>query len=58
MSFPSKLVVSGIVLVLFSFGFGEYQAHYPWPSPLAMYPCLLVVGLLGFFHYGMPSKGH
>jgi hypothetical protein len=57
-SFGSKLTVSGILLVIFILGFGYYQWHHPWPSPMAMYPCLLVVGLIGFFLYATPENNH
>lgn len=58
MSFSAKLFFVGIVLLLFTLGFGYYQTYHPWPTPFAMYPCLFVVGVLGLFLYKAPKNGH
>lgn len=58
MSFSTRLVISVIFLVLFIIIFADYQAMHPWPSPLEMYPCLLVTGLVGIFLCTTPRNSH
>lgn len=58
MSFATRLLLSGIFLTLFTFGFAYYQSKHPWSSPtLELYPCLLVIGLIGLFVSKAP-RGH
>lgn len=58
MSFSTRLVFSAIFFILFIAGFSYYQAIHPWPSPLEMYPCFLVTGLVGLFLCSTPRSSH
>ena len=58
MKFALRLTLSGIILTLFTLIFAYYQSKHPWPSPLEMYPCFAVVGLLGLFLYSTPRSSH
>jgi hypothetical protein len=59
MNFATRLVLSAIFLALFVLAFGYYQSQSPWsPSTLAVYPCFLVIGLIGLFLATTPRNTH
>jgi hypothetical protein len=58
MSFASRLVLSGIFLAIFVFGFADYQSLHPWPSTFVMYTCFLATALVGLFLCTAPRSSH
>lgn len=58
MSFPGKLVLTGIFLLLFVIGFGYFQSIRHLPDPIPMIICLLVMAIVGVFLYRLQSSGH
>jgi hypothetical protein len=58
MNFASRLVLSGIFLVVFILGFSYYLTMHPWSPTDEMYPCLLVTGLIGLFLCTTPRSSH
>lgn len=58
MSFAGRLVLSGIFLALFVFGFADYQSLHPWPATFVMYTCFVVTGLVGLFLCTAPRSSH